>query len=359
MKEHTLPSVSNTGKYSKEIVGIDVMKTFFAICVVAIHTHPYSNYNSTPYSITRFCDILLLCAVPFFFITTGYFMGKKLQSPLSDEKNKKVLEYCLKKYLKLYLIWTAVYLPITLYYYFMISEQSIGMKFLDFLRGLLFLGEHWNSWMLWYLLSMIYALILFNLIWQLKGNYCIIYIISALIFAMSAIFDYYSNTANAGFVIRSIRFLFGENTRLFTSPFYLSIGMIIGRTKKMTFKISLGTGITLIFIGFLVKMSKSNAGGGYSEFSLAMCAAGIFLLAGMSEIKGQKNSVAYKLRAFSSLCYFTHMMVYTLLCIFVWNEFKSGPDVFAMVMVVVSVIYIIWDIICTVKKSQSDTMTCL
>ena len=115
--------------------------------------------------------------------------------------------------------------------------------------------------MLWYLLSMIYALILFRLIWQLKGNYCIIYIISTLIFAMSAIFDYYSNIANAGFVIRGIRFLFGENTRLFISPFYLSIGMIIGRTKKMTFKISLGTGITLIVIGFLVKISKNNAGG--------------------------------------------------------------------------------------------------
>ena len=261
LKEHTLSSVSNTGKDTKEIVGIDVMKVFFAICVVAIHTHPYPNYTSTPYSITRFLDILLLCAVPFFFITTGYFMGKKLQSPLSDGKNKAVLEYYLKKYLKLYLIWTAVYLPITLYYYIVISEQSVGMMFIDFLRGLLFLGEHWNSWMLWYLLSMIYALILFYLIWRLKGHYCIIYIISALIFAISAIFDYYSNIANAGFIIRGMRFILGGNARLLTAPFYLSLGMIISRAKNMSTRLTITLGLALTSVGMLIKLSKNNAGG--------------------------------------------------------------------------------------------------
>ena len=186
MKEGTL-SVSGNDMLGKEIIGIDVMKAFFAICVVTIHTHPYTNFISAPFTAMRFCDILLLLAVPFFFITTGFFIGKKLQSSFSDEKNKAILKYYLLKYVKLYLIWTAVYLPITLYYYIAISEQSVVMMFVDFLRGLLFRGEHWNSWMLWYLLSMIYALLFFSLIRRLKGNYGIVYIISALIFVLSMI----------------------------------------------------------------------------------------------------------------------------------------------------------------------------
>ena len=102
-------------------------------------------------------------------------------------------------------------------------------------------------------------------------------------------------------------------------------------------------------------------GGGYSEFSLAMCAVGIFLLVCMWENKfnGEDltkiNMFMYKLRAFSSICYFTHLMVYTLICIFVWNEFKSGLDTFITVVISVFMIFIVFDIICTVKRRKNET----
>lgn len=257
-----IPSVNINDMCSKEVIGIDCMKFFFAICVVAIHTHPYSNYTSTPFTVERILDILLLCAVPFFFITTGYFIGKKLSSLFSDEKNESVLKYYLLKYLKLYLIWTIAYLPITLYYYMVISSQkSFGLMLIDFLRGLILLGEHWNSWMLWYLLSMIYALIIFSLIRLLKGSFGVVYVISVVIFILSAVFDCFSNISNTGFVIKSFRFLLGENARLFTAPFYVSMGMIIGRIKNITLKSSLGVGVPLTLAGFLIKLSKKTGGG--------------------------------------------------------------------------------------------------
>lgn len=256
MKTHNL-SVKR-----KEIVGIDVMKAFFAICVVAIHTYPYAVYTSMPYSIMRFLDTILLCSVPFFFITTGYFVGKRLTYAFFDEKNTDILKYYLVKYLKLYLIWTAVYFPITLYYYIVISDQSIWQKFLYFFRGFVFIGEQWYSWMLWYILSIIYALGLFSLICRFKGNYGIVYIVSTLFFILSTIFSYIINLEKTGLVTRGLRFLFGGNARILTSPFYLSIGMIIGRAKKITVKSSIKVGIPLTLIGFFIKMSKNNAGGG-------------------------------------------------------------------------------------------------
>ena len=246
----------------KEIVGIDAMKAFFAICVVAIHTYPYAVYTSMPYSAMRFLDTILLCAVPFFFITTGFFMGKKLTCVFADVSNKYILKYYLEKYLKLYLIWTVVYFPITLYYYVAISNQSIGQKIIYFFRGLILIGEHWYSWMLWYLLSIIYALFLFSLIRWLKGNYGAVYIVYSLIFILSVIFSYFIRFRGTGLVLRGLRFIFGGNARILTSPFYLSIGMIIGRAKKTTVKTSIEVGISLTIIGFAIKMSKNYGGGG-------------------------------------------------------------------------------------------------
>ena len=88
----------------------------------------------------------------------------------------------------------------------------------------------------------------------------------------------------------------------------------------------------------------------YAEFSLAMCATGIFLLACMVEnrFKGDRyiiiNSIMYKLRKFSTICYFTHLMIYTFICLFVWHEFKLGFDVFITVIIFVILIFIISDI---------------
>lgn len=91
-----------------------------------------------------------------------------------------------------------------------------------------------------------------------------------------------------------------------------------------------------------------------------MCAIGIFLLACMwkNGFNGGKriiiNAFMYKLRAFSSFCYFTHMMIYTLICIFIWREFKSGLDVFITVVICEIMFFIISDTICTVKRRINE-----
>ena len=54
---------------------IDLMKLFFAICIVAIHTGLLNQFSSaTNWYIMH---MIFRLAVPFFFITSGYFFGKK------------------------------------------------------------------------------------------------------------------------------------------------------------------------------------------------------------------------------------------------------------------------------------------
>ena len=145
-----------------------------------------------------------------------------------------------------------------------------------------------------------------------------------------------------------MRSIFGESGRLFVAPFYLSVGMIFSQVKKaknMTFKSMIGIGITLTTGGFLIKLAENNVGG-YSEIGLVLLAAGFISLACVWKKKfkqpeSDKVSLSYKLRKFSSFCYFMHMMIYTLLCIFVWHEFKSGFGVFITVLICVVMLFVV------------------
>ncbi|MCR5547206.1 MAG: acyltransferase [Bacteroidales bacterium] len=94
-------------------------------------------------------------AVPFFFLASGFFLFKKLDLCRPEEESA-----CQKKWLsriaRLYLLWTAIYLPFTVYG-FINGGNSFVHSLALFFRNLLFVGENYLSWPLWYLLGMIWA----------------------------------------------------------------------------------------------------------------------------------------------------------------------------------------------------------
>lgn len=114
----------------KQYSSIDVAKLICAIMVIAIHTQPFSRYIW----LDRGAGIITRLAVPFFFVTTGFFLN------FSDAK--KVRKYVVRL-IVLYIIWTIVYLP------FSFSSLSVK-KFL--ITGIV---EH-----LWYLPAAIVAVFL-------------------------------------------------------------------------------------------------------------------------------------------------------------------------------------------------------
>lgn len=63
-------------KSAQQYAGLDLFKLFFAVCVVAIHTYALEKLPETAgYWITQ--GIFRL-AVPFFFVTSGFLLGKRL-----------------------------------------------------------------------------------------------------------------------------------------------------------------------------------------------------------------------------------------------------------------------------------------
>ena len=57
---------------NKSYTGIDIFRMIAALLVIAIHTSPLSSINETAdFILTR---IFARVAVPFFFVTSGYFL---------------------------------------------------------------------------------------------------------------------------------------------------------------------------------------------------------------------------------------------------------------------------------------------
>lgn len=80
---------------------IDLFRYVCAVMVVAIHTHPFEEINGTLGYV--FSQIIPRIAVPFFFITSGYFYIRKLES------GQKIFLPYLKRILKIYVLWSCVY----------------------------------------------------------------------------------------------------------------------------------------------------------------------------------------------------------------------------------------------------------
>ena len=147
---------------------IDLYKLIMAFCVVAIHTCPLNNYkNEIVLAIyNSFVDI----AVPFFFLASGFLLANKFQYPFDSDNNIQYIRNYLLRIIKLYVMWSLIYLPLAIWHY--ISTQTNVIKsVLSYIRGFVFIGEHYNSWPLWYLLSTIYALALIIFLLKRKSTF--------------------------------------------------------------------------------------------------------------------------------------------------------------------------------------------
>ena len=135
---------------------IDLFKFIFSICVIAIHTHPLESIDNK--LILNLYDAIVQLSVPFFFISTGFLIGRNNIASGKECNDTSLIKKSLIKTTNLYIFWSIIYLPLAILEYIK-SGRSIVYDALLYVRDFLFVGQHYNSWMLWYLLSCIYSLI--------------------------------------------------------------------------------------------------------------------------------------------------------------------------------------------------------
>ncbi len=100
---------------SERIKGIDTFKVIASFFVICLHTAPFE-YSAQKYSSSFFQALEVLVyllsrlAVPYFFITSGYFFGKAIQK---DLPTRELFKKYIKKLFFVFLSWTVFYAILT------------------------------------------------------------------------------------------------------------------------------------------------------------------------------------------------------------------------------------------------------
>lgn len=292
-----------------EYTVLDKVKFLMALEVVLIHTQPWQSLGSE--WIANACNILTDSAVPFFFMASGFLLFRKVKKPFGEEGAGRFSVY-MKKITSLFLIWTFLYLPVTLYGEFVVYNVSVEKGILKMIRNFLFVGNDYNGWHLWYLHGLLIA---GGLTWLLlKAGMRIpqITAVAALCFLTGILLDYmYAGAFGASIPVQKlseIYFAVFQTTRngIFHGFLYFTVGGCVAYRKR---EIRPGLTAAIAVCGYL---------GGYLLYDslflrkllVCMASISIFVLVIVLQKKGRKP--CRKFRRASVVIYLVHMLFYSL-----------------------------------------------
>ena len=304
---------------------IDLFKFIMAFAVVALHTEPLYGLGDGP--VVRLYSFAVSMAVPFFFLASGYLLGSGMDLT-GNEKDLERLKKHTVKILKMYLIWTAVYLPLTLWY-FISTGTGIARSILIFIRGLVLVGEQYNSWPLWYLLATVYSLLFLSLYMKRfnKPAHLIVLsvIASILSVGLTAFVKYEGAYPSWAETLRGLIYLAIGNGRIFSGLVYIPAGMLMTRKSIPAY-----LNPALLLAGAAIRFLTADLI--LTGYAAVISSLGLFGL--VKDLSLKDRSVYKDLRYMSTVIYLIHMYVWSIYYKVVYGTKTFGPDSFAVTSVI-------------------------
>lgn len=275
---------------------LDILKFVMALIVVYAHSEiTLGNFGSV-----NLAGVITSLVVPIFFIITSYFIFR-------NGYDQSRLKISIKKFAKLYCIWSLIYFPFAIMLYY-VNSYTIKESVLDYLKGFFILGEHYYSWPLWYLMAGIYAMLIVYGLKKLKINDWLIFALSLIVYSINGILNIFSVQIPALFKYTIL------NGRVITAFFYISVGLIIKYLINSNFVLKYKNVICILFVFLLVvRVFWQNF------ITIMLISVGLFLVSIISSNLPIKNPIFF--RKSSTIIYFTHMIFY-----FIWNKILQFED---------------------------------
>lgn len=307
---------------------LDLMKFICAFLVIGIHTRPLQSVSDVAdklfyYDISNY-------AVPFFYACTGYFLIVRQQNKGVHEK----ICFRIKKVLRLYVIWSIIYLPLT-FCGWIIEGNREPAYLLCCVRNFILVGENFYSWALWYLNGLVFALILIDLllrkfsIKQIVKFGSVMYVLGIILTMFEGHLNKLPMIVSAAVKLYFAAFVTTRNG-LFQSLIFVSIGMLVAETEKLG-KLRISTGsIIATALMYLTKIATSFIGGGQYFSKILDLPTFFFLFAVVISACKKidlKGKFYVRLRNWSETIYFVHMY-FVALCALVlyksdYHNFKT------------------------------------
>ena len=278
----------------KEYKVLDVMKFVMAIVVVAIHTRPEMSFSS-PFVIRLFESVYSI-AVPFFFMASGFLLFRKISLPLNEDGELRIKSY-LKRMCRLYLVWTIIYLPLTIYGFYIDGLSPIKAVAV-FIRNTLLVGENFMSWPLWYLLALIVAVSIIYILLKLKVSKTWIVIIGILMAFIGVGLDYcHANELLNPIVDLYFKVFLKTRNGFFVGLMYVALGLLCAKLDEIPF-------YTWVFIFIL-----GIVGVFYNcPLSNALVTFALFIITTYLRGRWINLNASLAMRTMSTIVYFTHMV---------------------------------------------------
>jgi len=250
-------------KTKKHIASIDFLRTFAIIMVIILHTFPYKNPFPDISGLTLYANVAInhFCrwAVPFFFIASGYFMGKKIRKgvPFSEFG----CTY-LKRLILVFFAWALIYNIIprpndTVENIFRLGAvDGITISFSDRIgqavqsakdNPLVFAFSPYYH--LWFLTSLVTTVVIFFILIKIKKENWI-FPISILLFLLALYWGSYSTLLG----VSRVPFDFEMRNGPFFSTLFFSVGWIFSGWKRFP-----GTvfALGLIIFGYFLQIFEA------------------------------------------------------------------------------------------------------
>lgn len=266
-----------------------------ALIVVAIHTNPQSciqidNLRNLLVSFYSF-------AVPFFFITSGFLLWNKVADGCLNDKLSRIRVW-MKKTLRLYIVWTIIYLPFTIYG-FCLDGTGILKSSVIFLRNTLLIGQNYWSWPLWYLLGMIVAGCMVWLMVKLGWKSKYMYVVAVVLAILGCLLDECHARGWFNVVVNPYFKLFETTRNGFFQGFpYIMIGITIATEGVLKSKKLLSF---ILLLSFLAHMSGLR-------FATFVMTYALFSLVIQFDLKDCADNLYRNCRFTSTIVYFVHML---------------------------------------------------
>lgn len=319
----------------KEYFSIDCTKIFMAIIVIAIHTSPQSSINNSLLKDSIHC--LYCTAVPLFFIASGFLIWNKIHNSTKLEKINR-LKGWIRKTARLYIVWIAIYLPLTTYG-FHLDNISITKSSIIFIRNIIFVGENYMSWPLWYLLGMLVAATIIYFMVSLNFKQRTMYITAITMAIIGISLDYCHDKG----ILQTItnpyfRLFLTTRNGFFQGLPYIMIGISIAndgiiRSKKVL--------VGILLSGFVLQMI------GY-QFTTFITSYALFSLIIQIDFPERKDNLYHNFRMASTIIYLTHMLFVASITILLPIKFTN----YLLFMIVVALSIVTAKIIILHKENR-------
>lgn len=216
----------------KYYYSIDLAKLICAILVIAIHSTPFgtSDFYSIPNYVIK--DYISRIAVPFFFVSSGFFFFQNYK--YDDNDVEKVKKYVFRL-LFLYIIWCLIYIPFRIDY---IINNPNGQLLgpLLYIKVCIFDGGYIH---LWYLRSLAVSIMIISFLLRKNIRIETIVVSAVIFYCIGCIGQGYS------FILKPLK---NYNT---IYNLIILIKKIIGTTRNGIFE-----GFIFVTIGFIMATKK-------------------------------------------------------------------------------------------------------